>query len=82
MPNPANFQAAVASIGPQEARERFACGPDVKRHLQVAQQYVDAGFDHVVTMNAGPDLDGFLDFFASELATPLRSLASAESQPS
>jgi hypothetical protein len=43
---------------------------------------VDAGFDHVVTMNAGPDLDGFLDFFASELATPLRSLASAESQPS
>ena len=31
LPNPVNFQAAVASIGPQEVREQFACGPDVKR---------------------------------------------------
>ena len=54
LPNPVNFQAAVASIRPQEVREQFACGPDVKRHLQVAQQYVDGGFDHLVAMNAGP----------------------------
>jgi G6PDH family F420-dependent oxidoreductase len=74
LPNPVNFEAATASIGPEQAREQFACGPDVKRHLQVAQQFVDAGFDHLVTMNAGPDPDGFIDFFASELAAPLRSL--------
>jgi len=54
LPNPANFEAATASIGPERAREQFACGPDVKCHLQVAQQFVDAGFDHLVTMNAGP----------------------------
>jgi len=74
LPNPVNFQAAVASIGPQQARAQFACGPDVKRHLQVAQQYADAGFDHLVTMNAGPDPDGFMDFFARELSGPLRAL--------
>jgi G6PDH family F420-dependent oxidoreductase len=74
LPNPVNFQAAIASIGPDQVREQFACGPDVKRHLQVAQQFVNAGFDHLVTMNAGPDPDGFLDFFASELAAPLRAL--------
>jgi G6PDH family F420-dependent oxidoreductase len=74
LPNPVNFEAATASIGPKLVREQFACGPDVKRHLQVAQQFVDAGFDHLVTMNAGPDPDGFIDFFASELATPLRAL--------
>jgi hypothetical protein len=38
---------------------------------------VDAGFDHLVAMNAGPDPDGFMDFFASELAAPLRALTPA-----
>jgi hypothetical protein len=74
LPDPVNFEAAIASIGPEQVREQFACGPDVKRHLQVAQQFVDAGFDHLVTMNAGPDPEGFIDFFASELAAPLRAL--------
>lgn len=77
LPNPVNFEAATAGVGPEQARERFACGPDVKRHLQVAQQYVDAGFDHLVMMNAGPDPDGFIDFFALELAAPLRALTPA-----
>ena len=44
---PGELEAATASIGPEQAREQFACGPDVKRHLQVAQQFVDAGFDHI-----------------------------------
>jgi G6PDH family F420-dependent oxidoreductase len=74
LPNLVNFQAAVASIGPQEVREQMACGPDVRRHLQVTQQYVDAGFDHLVAMNTGPDPDGFMDFFTRELAAPLRAL--------
>jgi hypothetical protein len=69
-----NFEAATASIGPAQVRQQLACGPDVKRHLQVAQQFVDAGFDHLVTLNAGPDQDGFIDFFANELAAPLRAL--------
>jgi G6PDH family F420-dependent oxidoreductase len=77
LPNPVNFEAATASIGPEQVREQFACGPDVKRHLQVVQQFVDAGFDHLVTMNAGPDPDGFIDFFVRELAGPLRALTPA-----
>jgi len=56
-------------------RERFGCGPDVARHLEVVQPYVDAGFDHLVLLDAGPDPAGFLDFFARELAEPLRALA-------
>jgi len=74
LPNPVNFEAAVASITPDQVREKFACGPDVRRHLAIAQPYVDAGFDHLVTMNAGPDPDGFMEFFARELAAPLRAL--------
>lgn len=74
LPNPVNFEAATKFITPDHVRDQFACGPDPKRHLAVAQQFVDAGFDHLVTMNAGPDPDGFLDFFTRELAAPLRAL--------
>jgi hypothetical protein len=69
-----NFEAATASVGPEQVRQQFACGPDVKRHLQVAQKFANAGFDHLVTMNAGPDPDGFLDFFANELGVLLRAV--------
>ena len=74
LPNPVNFEAAVASITPDQVRGQFACGPDVQRHLEVAQPYVDAGFDRLVAMNNGPDPEGFMEFFARELAAPLRSL--------
>jgi len=47
------------------------------RDLQVAQRFVDAGFDHLVAMNAGPGPDGFMDFFARELAAPMRALTPA-----
>ena len=55
-------------------RRRFACGPDVARHLEVIQSYVDAGFDTIVLLNAGPDPDGFMEFFATELADKVRAL--------
>lgn len=74
LPNPVNFEAATGTVTPDAVQQQFACGPDVQRHLEVAQQFVDAGFDHVVTQNAGPDPDGFLDFFQRELAEPLRAL--------
>ncbi len=74
LPNPVNFEAASAFVRLEDVLEQFACGPDVARHLEVAQQFVDAGFDHLVLQNAGPDPDGFLDFFARELAEPLRAL--------
>jgi hypothetical protein len=40
--------------------------------LEVVQPFVDAGFDHIVLQNAGPDPDGFIDFFASELGPRMR----------
>ena len=54
-------------------REQFACGPYPQRHLNIARRFAGAGFDHLVAMNAGLDLDGFMDF-ARELAAPLRAL--------
>ncbi len=74
LPNPVNFDAATQTVTAEHVRAQFAVGPEVGGYLSNAQQYVDAGFDHIVTQNAGPDPDGFLEFFANELAAPLRRL--------
>jgi G6PDH family F420-dependent oxidoreductase len=77
LPNPVNFEAVTALATPDQVRGQFACGPDPKRHLEVAREFVSAGFDHLVAVNAGPDPDGFMDFFARELVAPLRALTPA-----
>ncbi|QTJ64871.1 TIGR03557 family F420-dependent LLM class oxidoreductase [Rhodococcus sp. ZPP] len=74
LPNPINFEAATATVRPEDVREGMACGPDVQRHLEVAGKFVDAGFDRLALINAGPDVDGFFEFFSNELSEPLRAL--------
>jgi len=74
LPNPINFEAATAFVTEDDMRAVFATGPDRDKHLAVAQQFVDAGFDRLALVNAGSDVDGFLEFFAGELAEPLRAM--------
>ena len=72
--NPINFEAAAEFIDVEDA-PRLRLWPDVDRHVEVAREYAEAGFDHLALVNAGPDPDGFFAFFADELAEPLRAIA-------
>ncbi|MFC9437559.1 TIGR03557 family F420-dependent LLM class oxidoreductase [Nocardia sp. NPDC057030] len=74
LPNPVNFDAASKTVRIEDVVQQFACGPDPARYVDVAQQFVDAGFDHLVMQNAGPDPDGFIDFYQQELEPRLRQL--------
>ena len=74
LPNPVNFDAASATVRAEDVVQQFAVGPDPEKYVQHVQQYVDAGFDHIVLQNAGPDPEGFVDFFTRELEGRLRSL--------
>ena len=74
LPNPVNFDAASAHVEEKHIRALFAVGPDPEAHVAKVRSYVDAGFDHIVLQNAGPDPDGFLDFFATDLSGRLRAL--------
>ena len=67
LPNPVNFEAASATVRPEDIAEQFAVGPDPEPYVKMVGEYKDAGFDHIVLMNAGPDPDGFIDFFSKEL---------------
>lgn len=75
--SPAAFEAASELVTENHMRNRFGCGPDVGAHLPVIQRFVDAGFDRLALLDAGPDPDGFRDFFATELSSPARSLTPA-----
>ncbi|GAA5060180.1 TIGR03557 family F420-dependent LLM class oxidoreductase [Nocardia callitridis] len=74
LPNPVNFAAATGTVRREDILEQFACGPDPARYLAAARPYADAGFDHLVMQNAGPDPDGFIDFYERELDKPMREL--------
>ncbi len=74
LPNPVNFEAASTTVTLDDVKDNFACGPDVAVHVEAARPYVEAGFDHLVLLIAGPDPDGFLRFVTDELGPALRGL--------
>jgi G6PDH family F420-dependent oxidoreductase len=73
LPNPVNFEAASETVRPEDVAEKFPHGPDAQPYADAFRTYADAGFDHLVFMNAGPDQDGFFDFFTKELKPELKS---------
>ncbi|MEV7190532.1 TIGR03557 family F420-dependent LLM class oxidoreductase [Streptomyces sp. NPDC093510] len=78
LPNPVNFDAATSTVREEDILEKFACGTDPARFVEVAQKFADAGFDHLVMQNAGPDPDGFIDFYQRELDGRMRQLRPAD----
>jgi G6PDH family F420-dependent oxidoreductase len=74
LPNPVNFDAASRTVRDEDIRQTFAVGPNPATHLAAIDKYAKAGFDHIVLLNAGPDPNGFFDFYERELAGTVRSL--------
>jgi hypothetical protein len=50
----------------------MSCGPSAERHLQAIDRYMQAGYDHIILVQIGPNQDGFIEFFERELASSLR----------
>lgn len=71
LPNPVNFEASAKYVRPEDVAAQMPCGPEVAKHVAAVRAYEDAGYDHVVLMNNGPDPDGFMDFFTKELKPAL-----------
>ncbi|KIH97988.1 5,10-methylene tetrahydromethanopterin reductase [Streptomonospora alba] len=77
LPNVTNFEAATAHVREEDMASSFGYGPDPERHIAAVQQFTDAGFDRLTLVNAGPDPDGFFDFYAKELSRRLSRIAPA-----
>ena len=71
LPNPVNFEASARYVREEDVAAQMPCGPEVAKHVAAVRSYEQAGYDHVVLANNGPDPDGFMDFFTRELKPAL-----------
>ena len=74
LPTTESFEAAVQLVRDEDVAKQVACGPDPERHVAAVRKYLEAGFDHIVLLGAGPNQEGFLSFFQKELKPRLSKL--------
>ena len=72
LPDTEAFAAATASVPPEAVASMVSCGPSVEHHLQAIGRFIDAGYDHLILTQVGPDQEGFLAYFQRELGPALR----------
>ena len=74
LPSPVNFDAATENVTFDEVSDGVATGPDPQVHIEAIKEFVDAGFDEVCVVQVGDDKEGFMQFWADELAPELAHL--------
>lgn len=72
LPDTKGFAAASQHFTPETVAQKITCGPSARMHIEAIEKYTQAGFDHIVLVQVGPDQDFFFDFFKRELAPRLR----------
>jgi G6PDH family F420-dependent oxidoreductase len=72
LPVPRHFEELTKMVTEEMAAKDVTCGPDASQHVAAIAKYAEAGFDHVYVHQVGPDQDGMIDFYASEVMPRLR----------
>jgi len=75
LPDTEGFAAASKHVSPEAVAEGVSCGPSLERHLEAIDRFLQAGYDHIILLQVGPDQDAFFDCFERELAPALRDRA-------
>jgi G6PDH family F420-dependent oxidoreductase len=75
LPDTEGFAAASKHVSAEVVAQSVSCGPSPERHLDAIDRFIDAGYDHVILVQVGPNQDGFFDLFERELAPALRKRA-------
>jgi len=68
---PAAFEAATKHVREEDVAGMMPCGPQPEAHVEAIRRFVQAGYDHVAVVQAGPDQAGFLRFWEEELRPKL-----------
>jgi hypothetical protein len=69
------FASASQSVREEDVAEGIPCGPDVAKHVEAVQKFVDAGYTHVAVVQIGAEhQDVFFDWAQAELLPELRKL--------
>ena len=74
LPTPSHFQQATQIVTKEMVADAMPCGPDVGAIADAAAQLVEAGADHVYFHQIGPDQEGFVKVWDSELRDALAAV--------
>lgn len=72
LPSPRHFEQASQLVTEDMMRESMVCGPDAKRHVELARAYADAGLDEVYIANMGPHYRDMIRLWSEEVLPELR----------
>ena len=67
LPTPKHFEDAVEAMGEPKIPEDSILGPNPNSYLKAIQSLQENGYDHIYIHQVGPDQEGFLKFFKTEL---------------
>ena len=67
LPTPKHFEDVVEAMGEPEIPEDSILGPDPSSYLKAIKSLQENGYDHVYIHQVGPNQEGFLNFFETEL---------------
>lgn len=64
LPTPRQFEQAAEMVSKEDIAEGdVLTDPDPEAHVEEIQQFVDAGYDHVVVHQIGPDQESFFECY-------------------
>ncbi|MCO6416228.1 TIGR03557 family F420-dependent LLM class oxidoreductase [Siccirubricoccus sp. KC 17139] len=72
LPHTESFAAATEHVTPEMVGQQASCGPKAEAHLKSINRFIEAGFDHIILSQIGPDQERFIALFERELAPALR----------
>jgi G6PDH family F420-dependent oxidoreductase len=71
LPLPRHFEQAAEMVDADDVAEGMTLGPDPEAHLDAIRKYLDAGYDHVYVHQIGPDQEGAIRFYETEVLPKL-----------
>jgi G6PDH family F420-dependent oxidoreductase len=72
LPDTRGFEAATRHVSPEAVARQVSCGPSAEAHLASIGRFVEAGYDHIILTQVGPQQAEFIEFFERALAPALR----------
>lgn len=72
LPSPQHFEQASQLVTEDSVRESVVAGPDVERHVEQLQSYVDAGYDEVYVANMGPHYLAMIEAYGRDVLPRFR----------
>ena len=72
LPTTQHFEQASELVTEEMIAQDTPCGPDIERHAQAIQEYIDAGFDELYVQQIGPEPDAFFEAYREHVLPRFR----------